>query len=53
MFFEIYFESLGYKLEASSDYPESYPENWEYKIKENGKLRVPNSPKTLIFKGVE
>ncbi len=47
-----YIESLGYRLEASSDYPESYPENWEYKIRGNGLLRVPNSAKTLIFKGV-
>jgi hypothetical protein len=47
-----YIESLGYKMQIQSDYKETYPENWEYLIKNGQNLISPNTPQTLIFESI-
>jgi len=47
-----YIESLGYKMQMQIDYNETYPENWEYRIKNGQSLISPNTPQTLIFSSI-
>lgn len=47
-----YIESLGYKMQIQTDYKETYPENWEYRIKNGKNLISPNTPQTLIFESI-